>query len=97
MQVGLEQYFKVVTVKYINIYSIAFGLQMLLDNEVCFKKVFITFFTVPDVCGDVWNYVVVDGNGSLSTSMGRPAQKPETKKNSVFQFLSEVTRDLINL
>ena len=53
MQVGLEQYFKVVTVKYINIYSIAFGLQMLLDNEVCFKKVFITFFTVPDVCGDV--------------------------------------------
>ena len=37
------------------------------------------------------------GNGSLSTSMGGPAQKPETKKNSVFQFLSKVTKDLISL
>ena len=38
---------------------------MLLDNEVCFKKVFITFFAVPDVCGDVWKYVAVDGEWGL--------------------------------
>ncbi|KAM4075793.1 hypothetical protein ACJW30_12G015500 [Castanea mollissima] len=40
-----------------------FQFQLLLDNEVCFKKVFIIFFTVPDVCGDVWKDVAVDGNG----------------------------------
>ena len=43
------------------------------------------------------NSPVYGGNGSLSTSMGRPVQKSETKKNSVFQFLSEVTKDLISL
>ena len=40
-----------------------FQFQLLLDNEVCSKKVFVTFFAVPDVCGDVWKYVAVDGNG----------------------------------
>ena len=28
-----------------------------LDMMFPFKMVFITFFTAPDVCGDVWKYV----------------------------------------
>ena len=43
------------------------------------------------------NFPVYRANGSLPTSTGCPAQKLETKKNPVFQFLSEVTSDFINL
>ena len=35
--------------------------------------------------------------GSLPTSTGFPAQNPETKKNSIFHFLSDEGRDLTNL
>ena len=43
------------------------------------------------------NSPVYGANVSLPTSTGCPDQKPETKKNSVFQFLSDETKELINL
>ena len=43
------------------------------------------------------NSPVYGVNVSLPTSTGCPDQKPEMKKNSVFQFLSYVTKELINL
>ena len=43
------------------------------------------------------NSPLYGANESLPTSTECPDQKPETKKNSIFQFLSNVTNDLINL
>ena len=43
------------------------------------------------------NSPVYGANVSLPTSIWFPDRKPKTKKNSVFQFLSDVTKDLINL
>ena len=43
------------------------------------------------------NFSVLGANGSLPTSIECLAQKPKIKKNSVFQFLSDVTSDFINL
>ena len=43
------------------------------------------------------NSPVYGANVSLPTSRGCPDQKPETKKKFVFQFLSNETKDLINL